>query len=145
MIRARQIAALAGVTVVGFGASFALGRPGDDGHRAGPEAAGRPVALSVPLTLAAGALPLPGAVPDLAIPHPVPPAGGGGGGASTPSASTPPASAPAPRPATATAPKSTTAPKTATATPTPAPAPQPTTTHPKPAPQQPTVTTIIGG
>jgi hypothetical protein len=127
MIRARQIGALAGVSVLGFGASFALGHSGDHGHRAGPEAAGRPGALSVPRTLAAGTLPLPDAVPDLAIPQPAPPA------------------APAAGPAATTAPESATAPEPATDPPTPAPEPPRPTTHPKPAPPEPTVTTIIGG
>jgi hypothetical protein len=148
MIRARQIAALAAVIALGFGASFALGRSGGESHRSGSDAAVRPAALSVPRTVAAGTLPLPAAVPDLAIPHPEVPARGGGG-ASTPSApSSPPrpgSSAPAPDQAAGSAPKTTDAPEPSTAAPTTPPASQPTTSKPTPESQQPTVTTIIGG
>jgi hypothetical protein len=136
MIEPRRIAALVGVTVLGFGASFVLGRSGNDGHRADAEAVGPPVELNVSSTVAAGTLPEPAPVPDLVVPRaapaPVAPA---------PVAPAPSPRAAAPRPSTAT---STQEPPTTTSA-TPPPASQQQATPPStPKEQAPTVT-VIGG
>ena len=149
MLGLRQIAAVLGVSVLGFGASFALARSGD-GHRAGaPETVVRPATLSVARSIAAGAMPAAGSVPDLVMPRPVSPVRGGGE-ASTPSTPTPPprpvSSAPVPQQGTGAVSKTGMAPKTDPSAPRTTYSPQPTPSQAaSPSPQQPTVTTIIGG